>query len=240
MSALRKTILLLTLFSIAMGFMESAVVIYLRELYYPKGFQFPLTPITPLLSVVELLREAATIIMLACIGGIAGKTFAQRFSFFVYCFAIWDLFYYVFLKIFLGWPESFFTFDILFLIPVLWVGPVNAPCILSLTMISLMLAAVYFHERDISVTISTREWLIMIFGTIVVILSFTLDYISYVLKSGHQMWTPMSSKELFNEISGYIPQSFNWWLFTGGEALIVAGIIRIIIRHKRKVIDASM
>jgi hypothetical protein len=171
MSALRKTILTLTIFSIAMGFMESAIVIYLRELFYPEGFRFPLTPISPSLSVVELLREAATIIMLACMGVIAGKSTAQRFSFFLYCFAVWDIFYYVFLKLFLGWPESLLTFDILFLIPVLWVGPVLAPCILSVTMIVLLLTAVYFHERDIAVTISRREWMLLICGTVVVILS---------------------------------------------------------------------
>jgi len=238
MSPLRKTILLLTFFSVAMGFMESAVVIYLRELYYPKGFQFPLTPITPLLSIVELLREAATIIMLACIGTIAGKTPAQRFSFFVYCFAIWDICYYIFLKLFLGWPESLFTFDILFLIPVLWIGPVIAPCILSLTMIVMMLTAVYFHERNITVTISRREWTMMICGTIVVILSFTMDYASYVLHSSKDIWTPMSSKDLFIEISAYIPRTFNWWLFAAGETLIVVGIINMIIRHKRELRNA--
>jgi hypothetical protein len=233
MSALRRTIVLLTIFSIAMGFLETAVVIYLRELYYPKGFQFPLIPIPPSISVVELLREAATIIMLVCIGVIAGETTAQRFSFFIYCFAVWDIFYYVFLKLFLGWPESLFTFDILFLIPVLWVGPVLAPCILSLTMIVLMLMATYFHERDVIVTINRREWMMMISGTVVVILSFILDYAAYVLQSGKSIWTPMSQQEMFNEVSNYVPQSFNWWMFAAGEGLIVAGIMAMMVRHRR-------
>src|SRR5436190_14320204 len=97
MSQLKKTILLLSLFSIAMGFMESAVVIYLRELYYPDGFKFPLVPIPPHIALVEFLREAATLIMLVIIGGIAGKNPTQRFCFFLFCFAVWDLFYYIFL-----------------------------------------------------------------------------------------------------------------------------------------------
>src|SRR5271167_2605871 len=96
----------LTLFSIAMGFMETAVVIYLRKVYYPRGFQFPLVPIEPSIALTEFLREAATIIMLLGIGILTGKTRAQKFAFFIYCFAVWDIFYYVFLKIFLNWPES--------------------------------------------------------------------------------------------------------------------------------------
>jgi membrane protein implicated in regulation of membrane protease activity len=52
-------------------------------------------------------------------------------------FAIWDIFYYIFLWLLIGWPESFFTWDILFLLPVTWVGPVLAPVINSLTMIVL-------------------------------------------------------------------------------------------------------
>ena len=234
MTALRKIIISLTVFSIAMGFMEAAVVIYLRELYYPKGFQFPLIPISPSIAVVEFLREAATIIMLACIGILAGKNTAQQFSFFLFSFAVWDIFYYVFLKLFLGWPESFFTFDILFLIPVLWVGPVLTPCILSLTMILLTMIVVYFHERDLSVTINKREWLLMISGTVVVILSFTLDYAAYVLQNGKSLWTPMSREELFNEVSKYIPQSFNWWLFAVGEGLILGSIAVMILRHKKE------
>src|SRR6201998_1661345 len=108
----------LTAFSIAMGFLETAVVIYLRKLYYPHGFQFPLVPIDNDIAMVEFLREAATIIMLLGIGIIAGKNTSQKFGIFIYCFAVWDIFYYVFLKLLLGWPESLFTWDILFIIPV--------------------------------------------------------------------------------------------------------------------------
>ena len=93
-----KVLIWLTLFSIAMGFMETAIVVYLRELYYPKGFQFPLTVIPSNIALVEFLREAATLIMLIGIGIVAGKNKPQRFAFFIYCFAIWDIFYYVFLK----------------------------------------------------------------------------------------------------------------------------------------------
>ncbi|MDQ3016493.1 MAG: hypothetical protein M3R25_07230 [Bacteroidota bacterium] len=124
MRYINKLIIYVIVFAIAMGFMESAIVIYLRELFYPEGFRFPLIPIPHRLAVVEILREAVTVIMLICVGYFAGRNKVQRFAFFGLAFAIWDLFYYIFLYAFLGWPESIFTCDILFLIPVPWVGPV--------------------------------------------------------------------------------------------------------------------
>jgi hypothetical protein len=95
---MKKVIIWLTIFSIAMGLLETAVVIYLREIYYPTGFKFPLVNIKKSVIEVELWRELATIIMLAAIGYLAGKTKAQRFVFFLFCFGVWDIFYYVFLN----------------------------------------------------------------------------------------------------------------------------------------------
>src|SRR5262245_6234060 len=102
--SIRRTIICLTAFSVAMGYLEAAVVIYLRRLYYPHGFDFPLVPITPDIGLIEFLREAATIIMLLGIAVIGGRNLAQRFALFIYSFAVWDIFYYVFLKIFDHWP----------------------------------------------------------------------------------------------------------------------------------------
>jgi len=152
----------LTLFSVAMGFLETAVVIYLRKLYYPNGFQFPLVPVSYDIAMVEFLREAATIIMLAGIGILTGKNTSQKFAIFLYCFAVWDIFYYVFLKVFLGWPESFLTWDILFIIPVPWVGPVICPCIASLTMIILTTFVIYFQEKGYDIHLKLKEWVLLI------------------------------------------------------------------------------
>src|ERR1043165_7307459 len=153
MHHLRRSLLWLTLFSIAMGFLESSVVIYLRALFYPHGFEFPLVLMPNYMAAVELLREAATIIMLASIGIIAGRNTAQRFAFFVYSFAVWDIFYYLFLKLTLGWPPALLTWDILFLIPMLWVGPGITPCIVSLTMILLTLIIIFAAEKENHITI---------------------------------------------------------------------------------------
>lgn len=226
MKPLHTRMIWLTVFSIAMGFLETAIVVYLRRLYYPHGFQFPLVPVDPDIGLVEFLREAATLIMLVGIGIIAGKNTSQKFAIFIYCFAIWDIFYYVFLKLLLGWPVSLFTWDILFLIPVPWVGPVLAPCLVSLTMIVLTASVIYVQEKGYDVHLRLREWILLISGSLVVILSFMLDYIKYVTNGGAaaHVWTLSSKQDMFNEIKHYVPSSYNWWLFSLGELIIILGI----------------
>ena len=215
-----------------MGYMESTVVVYLRKIYYPDGFKFPLIPVSPDIAVIEFCREAATIIMLIGAGLMAGKNTAQRFAFFIYSFAIWDIFYYVFLKVLLNWPASLFTWDILFLIPVPWVGPVIAPCIVSLTMIVLTLIIVYHQEKDKHVHISFIEWMFLILGSITVIFSFLWDYIMYLSMHGADkaVWTLSSNSNMFEEVSNYIPQSFNWWLFGAGEGFLLIALLHILRR----------
>lgn len=231
-----KTMIRLTIFSIAMGFLETSVVVYLRELYYPEGFKFPLVPVTRDIATTEFFRELATIIMLIGIGVMVGKNAIQRFVFFLYSFAIWDIFYYVFLKILLNWPESLFTWDILFLIPVPWVGPVIAPCIISLSMIVFTFVVVYFQEKGKHVHITFMEWLLFIFGSITTVLSFMWDYIIYVSSYGADkgIWTLSSNKNMFDEVKNYVPQNFNWWLFWIGQGIICLVIWMIYKRTRRE------
>lgn len=235
MKPIYKTIIWLTVFSIAMGFLETSVVVYLRKLYYPEGFKFPLVPVTRDIAATEFFREIATIIMLIGAGVMAGKNAVQRFVFFLFSFAIWDIFYYVFLKVLLNWPESLFTWDILFLVPVPWVGPVIAPCIVSLSMIALTLVVVYFQEKGKYVHIAFMEWLLFIFGSITAIVSFMWDYLIYVSSYGADrgVWTLSSNKNMFDEVKNYVPQQFNWWLFWLGQGIICLAIFMIYKRVKK-------
>jgi hypothetical protein len=235
MKPIFKTILWLTIFSIAMGYLETSVVIYLRRLYYPTGFKFPLIPVTNGIATTEFWREAATIIMLIGAGVMSGKNSTQRFVFFLYSFAIWDIFYYVFLKILLGWPVSLFTWDILFLIPVPWVGPVIAPCIGSLTMIILTFIVVYFQEKGMYVRLTFMEWLLFIFGSITCIVSFMWDYLVYIAAYGddHGIWTLSGNHNMFDEVKSYVPSHFNWGLFLTGESIVLLSIF-LMYRRLRK------
>ena len=139
-----RKLIWVTLFAIAMGMMESSVAIYLRELYYPGGFQFPVRATSTTVAVTELFRELATIIMLLGVGMIAGKNRQERFAWFIYSFAIWDILYYIFLYLIIGWPASFNDWDVLFLLPVMWSGPVWAPVSLSLLMILLGMCILHY------------------------------------------------------------------------------------------------
>ena len=222
---LLKTFLYLTLFSIAMGYMESAIVVYLRKIYYPDGFQFPLSPIESHIGITEILREAATLIMLITIGIVAGKTKLQRFSFFIFCFGIWDIFYYVFLKALLDWPSGIFEWDILFLIPVPWVGPVIAPCILSLTMI---VFAIVITNQEHRIAFKLTDWLLFSAGSIIVIFSFIYDYIHIIMSQTN----PGSNAELLAEMNNYVPETYHWWVFITGEIILVASLINILLRNR--------
>ena len=229
-------ILLITVFSIAMGFLESAVVVYLREIYYPEGFSFPLKPIEGKIGLTEILREAATIIMLVGAGIMSGRTKTEKFGFFIYCFAVWDIFYYVFLKLILDWPESLVTRDILFLIPVTWVGPVIGPVINSLTMIVLAFFISYFTDKNIKTKIKLREWLLFIVGSIVIIISYTEDYVNYMLQyfSISEMLNFKISYKLMEQASKYIPVDFTWWIYCLGEFVLIIAIVMFYYRNKKE------
>jgi len=206
---LTKSIIWLILFSIAMGFLEGAVVIYLRALYYPNGFSFPLILMSDTNALVEFFREIATIVMLLGIGMLAGRTANQRLAFFLMCFAIWDIFYYVFLWLVLDWPLSLMEWDILFLVPVPWVGPVITPILITLTMLALSAVLLMRESR-----MSKVEWSLIVTGSLVVILSWTIEFQQYSSTIGDPM----------KAIATYVPQTFPWIIFFLGEAILIAVI----------------
>jgi len=215
-----------TLFAVAMGFLEAAVVIYLRELIYPEGFSFPLQPIPPDIIFTEIFREAATLIMLAVIGYMLGKNITERFAWFIFCFAVWDIFYYIFLKIILGWPESFMTWDVLFMIPVQWTGPVLAPLITSLSMIFLAYILICFSDR-IKIKIRWWEWTGFITGAVIIFLAFTWDFMKFMLQyfSFLEILFPGENKLLLETSLNYIPGQFPWFLFIPGQSIIIISTV---------------
>ncbi|MCD6065196.1 MAG: hypothetical protein K0S33_22 [Bacteroidetes bacterium] len=221
----KKTLLWIVLFATAMGFLETSVVVYLRELYYPEGFNFPLTTIPNKIAVVEFWREFATIIMLVGAGIIAGKTKLSRFAYFIIAFAVWDLFYYVFLYVLIQWPQSLFTWDILFLIPFPWTGPVIAPCLVALGMTLLGYLIIHYEEKNGSVRIITKQWSLLIGGVCIIIFSFMWDYFSITYETSVGTWTLLSKNNMFEEIKTYVPVQFNWPLFFAGLSCSAAGML---------------
>jgi hypothetical protein len=221
-----RTLLWLTVFSIAMAYLEAAVVVYLRAIMYPGGFDFPLASMPPGIAVTEIFREAATIVMLLGAGYLGGRYLTQRFAWFIYCFAVWDIFYYVFLKILVNWPASLMTWDILFLIPTTWTGPVITPVIVCFTMILLALVMIIRGITHEKVSINPREWILLITGSGILFLAFVWDYSTFLLRhySFVELITLPDKNGLLELSQQYIPERFPWLIFALGEAVILLAI----------------
>ncbi len=201
-----------TAYAVAMAYLESAIVVYLRRLYYPKGFDFPLVIIDIPTLLIEVGRETATIIMLATVGVAAGRTKVGKCAYFLYLFGVWDIFYYVWLKVFLDWPASLFTWDVLFLIPVPWVGPVLAPVTVALTMIGMALVLLRLEQRGPVLPAGKTVWLAQMGASLIVIVSFTMDVVPRLPDNGILLaqWTPAS---------------YRWWMLLVGQALAIGTFI---------------
>lgn len=212
---LKRTIIALVVFGSAFGYLEAAVVSYLRQLheparqrYYPGRSPAELFPLLTLdqirtvgpqsqrTLVIEIGREAATITMLAAVALAVAGNAGQWAAAFVIAFGTWDITFYVFLRVLLDWPASLFTWDILFLIPVPWVGPVLAPVLVSAAMIA---AGVWHLRQDASgdpVHLRLPHWTGLLAGAAVIVFSFALDY--------------------RNIMAGGMPRPFRWDVFTVG------------------------
>jgi hypothetical protein len=205
----------LLLFGTAFGYLEAAVVTYLRALHEPARQRFypsrPPAELFPLLTLdqvrtaapgqmqtlaIEIGREAATIVMLAAVALAVARNAGDWAAAFVITFGTWDITFYVFLKVLLGWPASIFTWDILFLIPVPWAGPVLAPVLVS----AVMIGAGVWHLRSQSqgqpVRIGAVQWSGIMAGAAVIVISFAMEY--------------------RNIMAGGMPYPFNWRVFSAG------------------------
>lgn len=177
-SAFLKRALVVALFAFAMAYLESAVVVYLqRALSMTPLTLFPLRDQTTLggLGNIEVGREVATIVMLATMGWLAGRTSLERLAWTSVAFGIWDIGYYFWLWIFIGWPTSLGTTDLLFLLPVPWVAPVAAPMLVSVALIGFGLIVALRIRMGETFTLKPKNWLLLIIGGVVVIVSFTLQ-----------------------------------------------------------------
>jgi hypothetical protein len=217
-SAWRRALIAVLLFGIAFGYLEASVVVYLRTLYEPTRQHFypgrPPSQLFPLLTdeqvraagpetaktiAVEVGREAATIVMLAAIALAVARNAGQWAAAFTIAFGTWDIMFYVFLRLLHGWPASLLTWDILFLIPVPWVGPVAAPVIVSASMIA---AGVWYLRREANgepMQLGLWRWIGIALGATVIVLSFTWDYRNIMI--------------------GGMPRPFHWAMFGLGEAI---------------------
>ncbi len=157
------------IFAVAMAYVESAVVVYLRTNFRITGELLNFTPSrhtvwlslkyltllkpdalklflpNPKLAHIEVGREIATIVMLASMAWIAGRNWKARLGYFLCAFGIWDIGYYAFLRVLIGWPVSLKSLDVLFLIPGPWVSPVFMP--LAVSVLALLLGVALVRSK---------------------------------------------------------------------------------------------
>jgi hypothetical protein len=187
-----KRFCIAVIFSIAFGYIEAAVVVYLREIFYPDGFGFPLSistidSVSRRLLLTEVGREAATLVLILTGAWLFGRNLRQRVAYFMTIFAVWDIFYYLWLKVLLNWPASIMDWDILFLIPVPWAGPVLAPVLVSVVMLVFAVVILYRDCREKPIKVTLYDWLAISVSAVIVIVSFCIpgphtdrqDYASY-------------------------------------------------------------
>jgi hypothetical protein len=212
-----RRLMWIMIYAVAMAYLESAVVVYLRALYYPQGFDFPLAAMPPEMAAIEIGREAATIVMLLGVAMLAGTDRWERFLAFCLGFGVWDIFYYVWLWIFIGWPPSLLTWDILFLIPVPWIGPVLAPVLVSTALVAGSLLLLRLKSRGVELGFSMPVWALAVTGGLLVLGSFMLDF-----------------NTVFRQT---MPSPFHWGLFAIGVSLGAAalglGVSQLAYRRSR-------
>jgi hypothetical protein len=195
-------------FGLAMAYLESAVVVYLNGALDGRvGEIFPLRPVEPVddLFLIEVGREVATLVMIASVGVLVGSTAVERLAWSAVLFGAWDIGYYAWLWIFSGWPGSPGTVDLLFLLPIPWVGPVWSPVAVSFALVGFGLAAGRRARRRVPIRLGFRHVAAGVGGGLLVILSYTLD-------SGRV-------------IDGGLPGPYPWPVFAAGMLLAAAAAV---------------
>jgi hypothetical protein len=161
------------LLAAAMAFMEAATVVYLRTIVDRLDPHQPQPlPFSAGLERTELLREVATLTLVACAAWLAGRTSRQRFASFLVIFGTWDLLYYVFLASIGPWPRSVWDWDVLFLIPLPWWGPVIAPAAIAVLM---LLAGTLASQAPAGIWPRPRAWLLAGAGALCALSVFMRD-----------------------------------------------------------------
>ena len=212
-----KRWLAVVLFATAMAWVEAAVVFYLRLIAgHMDPYQAKPVPEIPGLQRAEMLREAATMIMLGCIGWIAGRAWRTRLAYLLIAFGVWDIFYYVFLKVSTGWPRTLLDWDILFLIPLPWWGPVLTPMSVAALMV---LFGTLCTSDEQPLWPSRRSIRVSICGIGLLLWAFMFDAVTLLCRGAD-----------FITIRDWLPKSFPWGLFSVGLALAAVPMFELILQ----------
>jgi hypothetical protein len=201
-------------FASGMAWVEAAVVYYLRTMVDRiEPYQANPLPLIGGLGSAELVREAATLIMLFTVGILAGRSWRARLGYAALAFGFWDILYYVFLKVLCGWPHSLTDWDILFLLPLPWWGPVLAPVCIAILMIIWGTIVSQSAPPPIRRSAFWQAWGLNLLGITLALYVFMADAIR-VANQGTDV------------IRNVLPERFNWPLFAIALGLMTAPIVQ--------------
>jgi hypothetical protein len=206
-------------FAIAMAWVEAASVFYIRALVDRiEPYQVNPLPINDTLGYVDLWREASTLVMIATLGVLAGRTWHRRAGYAAIAFGTWDIFYYVFLRIMSGWPRTLLDWDILFLLPLPWWGPVLAPVSIALVMI---LWGTLATQSDDAATTARWSWALAFVGIALALAVFMID-----------AWRALPDGR--EAVLRVLPTTFNWSLFWVALLLMASPALSRWLSHQRR------
>ena len=204
---------LFSIYAIAMALLEAVVVVYMRQLYYPENPQevFPLSFLDSYNPAVELSREIATIVMIIAVALIGeSRSLSRQFAAFLYVFGLWDIFYYVWLKVLMDWPRTWLEWDVLFLVPVIWLGPWICPAAVA-SLFTVWGAWALTTKRNVHF----RRASLVVFttGSTLGLATFFEPAITYANQHGHEA------------LNRFAPNGFWWPLFAISLMMMAAGLL---------------
>ena len=203
----RGKLLTIIAFGAAFAYVEAACVVYLREIYGIDDLVRDMPHRFDRITAVEIGRESATLAMLLTAAIVAGRRLQDRAGYFVLAFGAWDIAYYAWLALIEGWPRSPLDWDVLFLIPLPWWGPVIAPASIAAMMCIGGGAAVMQAERGIEWRLTRANVALAALGIAIVLYTFMADAIAGL----------PDGTSAVNDVR---PSSFQWPLFLLGFAIL--------------------
>jgi hypothetical protein len=225
---LRRRLLLLVLFGVAFGYAEAATVVYIRVMYEPIHQRlFPdraANDLFPFLSLerwsheapsytqgpaLEVGRELCTILLVALMAWAVSRSTGRWFASFALCFGVWDVAYYLWLRLLIGWPASLFDWDLLFAAPLPWVGPVLAPLLVAATMTATGIVYLWLDAGDRPPRPRAGHWAAVLLGALTIMVAFWWDFRNIMAEG--------------------VPGPFNWPLFLAGLGLGLAGFVHALV-----------
>jgi hypothetical protein len=167
------------------------------------------------LLTTEVWREAATLMMLAAVGWLAGRRGGERLAYGLFAFGLWDIWYYVWLWVLIDWPASLLDWDVLFLIPLRWWGPVLSPMLIAALICVNAVLAVLRMERGERLKVTPARLGGVLAGGLLALYVFMSDSL-HALLGGQSNWHTLR------------PGPFKWPLFLLALGLMAWSSLKVV------------